>query len=340
MKKKIALVTGSSGQDGSYLCELLLKKKYKVIAADRRSARDTNWRHRKLKIDSKIIYEFFDLNDFNSILRIFKKYKINEVYNLAAQSFVKESFNSPISSCETTAIGPLRILEVIREVDKKIKFYQASSSEMYGKTTGKIQNEKTKFDPQSPYAVSKLFAHEITKNYKDAYGLFACSGILFNHESPLRGEEFVTKKIVKQLVEISQNKRKILELVNIYARRDWGYAKDYVEAMWLMLQKNKPRDYVIATGKSYYVKDFVNMCCKNLKIKIKWVGKNLNERAIDLNRKRTIIKINPDFYRPTEVNYLKGSYKEAFKDLKWKPTISLKGLIKKMIDFEIKGTNL
>ncbi len=340
MKKKIALVTGSSGQDGSYLCEFLLKKKYKVIAADRRSARDTNWRHKKLKIYSKIIYEFFDLNDFNSILRIFKKYKINEVYNLAAQSFVKESFNSPISSCETTAIGPLRILEVIREVDKKIKFYQASSSEMYGKTIGKIQNENTKFDPQSPYAVSKLFAHEITKNYRDAYGLFACSGILFNHESPLRGEEFVTKKIVKQLVEISQNKRKVLELGNIYARRDWGYAKDYVEAMWLMLQNNKPRDYVIATGKSYYVKDFVNMCCKNLKIKIKWVGKNINERAIDLNKKRTIIKINPKFYRPTEVNYLKGSYKQALKDLKWKPKITLQGLIKKMIDFEITGKNL
>ena len=334
MKKKIALVTGSSGQDGSYLCEFLLKKKYKVIAADRRSARDTNWRHRELNINNKIIYEFFDLNDFNSILRIFKKYKFNEVYNLAAQSFVKESFNSPISSCETTAMGPLRILEVIRENNKKTKFYQASSSEMYGKTIGNIQNENTKFDPQSPYAVSKVFAHEITKNYRDAYNLFACSGILFNHESPLRGEEFVTKKIVKQLVEIKDNRRKVLELGNIYARRDWGYAKDYIEAMWLMLQKKKPKDYVIATGKTYYVKDFINFCCNYLNIKIKWIGKGIYEKAINKNNNKTIIKINPKFYRPTEVNYLKGSYKEAFKDLKWRPKTNLKSLIEKMIDYE------
>lgn len=334
MKNKIALVTGSTGQDGSYLCEFLIKKNYKVIAADRRSARDTKWRHKFLNIENKVTYENFDLTDFNSILRIFKKYKINEVYNLAAQSFVKESFNSPISSSESTAIGPLRILEVIRETDKKIKFYQASSSEMFGKTNGSIQNENTTFHPQSPYAVSKLFAHEMTKNYRDAYKIFACSGILFNHESPLRGEEFVTKKIVRQLIEIKENKRNFMELGNIYAKRDWGYAKDYVIAMWLMLQNKHPKDYVIATGKTYSVKDFINICCKFLNLKIKWSGKGIKEKAINLSNKKIIIRINSNFYRPTEVNYLKGSSKKASQDLKWRPETGLNQLVKIMIQEE------
>jgi len=334
MKKKIALVTGSTGQDGSYLCEFLIKKNYKVIAADRRSARDTNWRHKFLNIENKVMYENFDLTDFNSILRIFKKYKINEVYNLAAQSFVKESFNSPISSSESTAIGPLRILEVIRETDKKIKFYQASSSEMFGKTNTPFQDENTSFYPQSPYAVSKLFAHEMTKNYRDAYKIFACSGILFNHESPIRGEEFVTKKIVRQLIEIKENKRNLMELGNIYAKRDWGYAKDYVVAMWLMLQNKQPKDYVIATGKAYSVKDFINICCKFLNLKIKWSGKGIKEKAINLSNKKTIIKINSNFYRPTEVNYLKGSPKKASQDLKWRPETGLNQLVKIMIEEE------
>ena len=334
MKKKIALVTGSTGQDGSYLCEFLIKKNYKVLAADRRSARDTKWRHKFLNIENKVTYENFDLTDFNSILRIFKKYKINEVYNLAAQSFVKESFNSPISSSESTAIGPLRILEVIRETDKKIKFYQASSSEMFGKTNSPFQDENTSFYPQSPYAVSKLFAHEMTKNYRDAYKMFACSGILFNHESPIRGEEFVTKKIVRQLIEIKEKKINLMELGNIYAKRDWGYAKDYVIAMWLMLQNKQPKDYVIATGKTYSVKDFINICCKFLNLKIKWSGKGIKEKAINLSNKKTIIKINSNFYRPTEVNYLKGSPKKASKDLKWRPETGLNQLVKIMIQEE------
>ena len=332
MKKKIALVTGSSGQDGSYLCELLLKKNYRVIAGDRRSSRDNKWRHRFLGIENKLIYEYFDLTDFNSILRVFKKYNINEVYNLAAQSFVKESFNSPISSTDSTATGVLRILEIIREKNKKIKFYQASSSEMFGKTKSKFQNENTPFYPQSPYAVAKLFAHEITKNYRSSYNMFACSGILFNHESPIRGSEFVTQKIVTQLVEIKNKERKTLELGNIYAKRDWGFAKDYVEAMWLMLQQKKPEDFVIATNKTISVKQFINICCKILGINLKWKGKHLKEIGVNKNDGKTIIKINPIFYRPSEVEYLKGSYKKAQKLLKWKPKTNIYDLARIMIE--------
>ena len=220
MNKKIALVTGSAGQDGSYLCELLISKKYKVVAADRRSSRDNGWRHKELKINEKLIYEDFDLTDINSIISLFQRYKFTEVYNLAAQSFVGSSFSTPISTSNVTGLGPLRILETIKNFSPKTKFYQASSSEMYGKVYTKILDEKSRFNPRSPYAVSKLFGHEITKNYRESYGLFCCSGILFNHESPLRGEEFVTRKITKQLAEIKLGKRKCLELGNIYAKRD------------------------------------------------------------------------------------------------------------------------
>ena len=239
MKKKIALITGASGQDGSYLSEFLLKKNYKVVAGDRRSSRNDNWRHNFLNITNKVTYEDFDLTDIDSIYRLLSKYKFDEIYNLAAQSFVKTSFTTPISTSEVTALGTLRILEMIRCLLPNCKFYQASSSEMYGKTTSKSQNENTSFNPRSPYAISKVFAHYATKNYRESHNIFACSGILFNHESPLRGEEFVTRKIVKNLCEIKIKKRKYLELGNLYAKRDWGYAKDYVEAMWKMLQKKK-----------------------------------------------------------------------------------------------------
>lgn len=340
MKKKIAVVTGSSGQDGSYLCELLLKKGYKVIGADRRSARSNNWRHEHLNIQGKIIQEDFDLGEFNSILNLFKKYKIDEFYNLAAQSFVYSSFFTPLNTSDVTGLGVLRILDCIKNISPKTRFYQASSSEMYGKTQQKkSQDEKTVFNPRSPYAVAKLFGHHITKNYRESYNLFLCSGILFNHESPLRGEEFVTKKIVKQLCEIKKGKRKKIELGNIYAKRDWGYAKDYVEAMWLMLQQKKPRDYVIATNKTYSVKDFINIVLKILDIKYKWAGKGVKEHVIDLMTNKKIITINPKFYRPAEVSYLKGSYKKANKYLKWKPKTSLSQLINKMILFEMESLN-
>ena len=270
------------------------------------------------------------------IYRIFKKYKIDEVYNLAAQSFVGTSFNSPITTSNITAIGALRLLEVIRTTNPKIKFYQASSSEMFGNLNNSVQNEKTSFDPKSPYGISKLFAHNCTKNYRDSYNLFAVSGILFNHESPLRGEEFVTRKITLGLTRIITRKQKYIELGNLYAKRDWGYAKDYVECMWKMLQKKKAEDFVIATGKSYTIKDFINVCSKILNIKTKWIGKGLNEKLIDLNSGNIIVKINKKYFRPAEVNLLRGDYKKAKKKLKWKPKTNLFQLAKIMLEEEKK----
>ena len=334
--KKTALITGGAGQDGSYLASFLLKKNYRVVLADRRNSRSDNWRHKFLGIENKLIYEDFDLADFDSIFRIFKKFKFNEVYNLAAQSFVKSSFETPISTANVTALGALRILEVIRITNKKIKFYQASSSEMIGNTNSKIQNEKAILNPRSPYAAAKVFAHNITKNYRDAYNMYACSGILFNHESPLRGEEFVTRKISKGWCEIKLNKKKKLELGNLDSKRDWGFAGDYVEGMWKMLQQKKPNDYVLATNKTYSVRDFVNLSCDYLKIKIKWVGKNEKEKAIDLNKNKIIIKVNPTYYRPAEVHFLKGDYSKAKKILKWKPKILFKDLVKLMISEDLK----
>ena len=333
--KKLVVVTGASGQDGSYLCQFLLNKNYKVIAADRRSSRDNKWRHNYLKITEKLIYEDFDLSDFNSIVSLFKKYKnIKEFYNLAAQSFVGSSFQIPIITADVTGVGVLRILDCIKNYQPKIKFYQASSSEMFGRIQDKIQNETTKFYPRSPYGVAKLFAHEITKNYRESYNIFACSGILFNHESPLRGEEFVTKKIVKQLVEIKNKRRSFLEVGNIYAKRDWGYAKDYILAMWKMLQNKNPTDYVIATSKTYSVKDFLDFTLKELNFKYKWSGKGINEKVINLDNKKVIVKINKKFYRPAEVDTLIGSAKKAEKELKWKSKTSLRDLIKIMIKYE------
>ena len=338
MKKKIALITGSSGQDGSYLAQLLLNKNYKVICADRRSSRSDNWRHKYLGIENKVIYEDFDLLEYESIISILKKYNFDEIYNLAAQSFVYSSFKTPISTADITGLGVIRILEGIRSINLKTKFYQASSSEMFGSSINKnySQNEKTHFEPQSPYAVSKCFAHHITKNYRKAYGIFACSGILFNHESPLRGEEFVTKKIIKSLVKIKNNKQSFLELGNIYAKRDWGYAKDYVELMWKILNHKTPDDYVVSTNKTYSVKDFINIACKKLNMNIKWSGKRIKEQAIDLDTKKIIIRINKKFYRPSEVEFLRGDCSKAKKVLKWLPNkTSINSLVDKMLSFEL-----
>jgi GDPmannose 4,6-dehydratase len=335
--KKIALVTGASGQDGAYLCEFLLKKKYKVIAADRRSSRDNSWRFKKLNIDHKIIKEDFDLLEFNSILRLFKKYKFNEVYNLGAQSFVKSSFDIPLITSNINGLGVLRIIDIIKNYSRKTKFYQASTSEMYGNANSKEQNENTPFSPRSPYGVSKLFAHHIVKNYRESYNLFACSGILFNHESPLRGDEFVTKKIIKNAIEIKLKKRKYMVLGNLYAKRDWGYSKDYVEAMWLMLQQKKPDDYVISTEKNFSIKEFVIFTFKYLGINIIWRGKGLNEKGINKENNKVIVKISKNYFRPAEVNFLKGSSKKARQILRWKPKTSIHKLVKIMIDVELKN---
>ena len=334
---RTALITGISGQDGAYLAKLLLEKKYKVIGTDRRSARSVNWRLSRLGIENKIIHEEMELGEIYEIQRVFKKYKFDEVYNLAAQSFVATSFRSPINTANITGLGSLRILETIRTLNPKIKFYQASSSEMFGDVLNKFQNEETPFNPQSPYAVSKLFSHYLTKNYRDSYNLYAVSGILFNHESPLRGEEFVTRKIIKGLIDILHNKIQFLELGNLYAKRDWGHAKDYVEAMWLMLQQKKPEDFVISTGKTYSIKEFINHATNYLNMETKWVGKGLDEKLINKKNSKIIIKINKKFFRPAEVNFLKGSYKRALNKLGWRPKTNFKNLIKIMIDEELKN---
>lgn len=334
--KKTALITGISGQDGAYLAKFLLSKNYKVIGSDRRSARSDNWRLRRLGIENKIIYEEMELGEIYEIQRVFNKYKFNEVYNLAAQSFVGTSFSSPLNTANITGLGTLRILETIRSSNPKIKFYQASSSEMFGDVLEVKQKESTPLNPQSPYAISKVFSHFLTQNYRNSYGLFATSGILFNHESPLRGQEFVTRKIIIGLVKILKNEIDYFELGNLYAKRDWGYAKEYVEAMWKMLQMKNPDDYVISTGKTYSIKDFINKATKYLGMNVIWKGKGLKERLINKDNNKTVIKINPKYFRSAEVNILKGHSKKAQSKLKWKPKTNLDQLIKIMIDDEIK----
>jgi len=336
MKKKIALITGISGQDGAYLAHFLLKKNYKVIGTDRRSARMSSWRLERLGVKNKIIFEEMELGEIFEIERIFNKYNFNEVYNLAAQSFVGSSFSSPLNTSNVTALGVLRLLETIRNRNPKIKFYQASSSEMFGKVFEKTQTEKTPFNPQSPYAISKLFGHHISLNYRNSYDMFTVSGILFNHESPLRGEDFVTRKVVKGLIKILYNDLNCLEVGNLYAKRDWGYAKEYVEAMWKMMQQKKPEDFIICTGKTHSIKDFINKCVKYLKMDTKWIGKGLNAKLINLKTNKIIIKVNPKYFRPSEVNYLRGDYKKAKKILNWKPKTTFNELVKLMVSEELK----
>jgi GDPmannose 4,6-dehydratase len=333
---KVALITGISGQDGAYLAKFLLKKNYKIIGLDRRSSRDDRWRLNYLEIENQIIFEYSDLVEISSIQRIFNKYKIDEVYNLAAQSFVGSSFDVPISTCDVNALGVLRILEVIRNKKTKIKFYQASSSEMFGEVLEIPQNENTPLNPRSPYAISKVFGHYISQNYRNSYNMFICSGILFNHESPLRGEEFVTRKVTMGLAKIITGEISCLYLGNINAKRDWGYSEDYVEAMWLMMQKNKADDYVVATNKTYSVKDFINEAVKHYNLKIFWRGKGINQEAVNKKNNKVIIKIDSKFYRPSEVNFLKGNANKAKKILKWKPKVDFKKLVEIMSKADIK----
>ena len=335
MPKKIALITGISGQDGAYLAKFLLKKNYKVVGIERRSARINNWRLEKLKISNKIVIEDADIKEINNLLRIFGKYKFNEVYNLAAQSFVFSSFQNPIETSQVNAIGTLNFLEIIRNSKRKIKFYQASTSEMFGKHEKKFQDEKTNFHPRSPYATSKTFAHFSVQNYRESYKLHAVNGILFNHESPLRGEEFITRKITLGLSKIYLGKQKILKVGNIYSKRDWGYAEDYVEAMWKMMQSKKAEDYVVATGKSYSVKNFIDECVKILNLKTKWIGKGKNEKLINKENNRILISIDKKFFRPAEVDNLRGNFNKAKKNLRWKPKTNFKKLVKIMISSDL-----
>ncbi len=340
MKKKIALIFGVTGQDGAYLSKLLLKKKYKVYGVKRRSSIINTQRiddiYKDINSRSDFVLFYGDLTDSSSIYNLIKKTKPNEIYNLAAQSHVQVSFEVPEYSAEVNSLGTLRILEAIKNLrlEKKVKFYQAGTSEMFGRTKEKFQNEKTPFYPASPYGVSKCFAHWITINYREAYRIFACNGILFNHESPVRGETFVTKKIIQGLIKIKNGYQKKLFLGNLYSKRDWGHAKDYVEAMWKMLQQSKPNDYVIGTGKTFTIKDFVNRAAKKIGFKIKWIGKGINEKAIDIKNGRVLIECKKRYFRPVEVDYLKGDAKKAKKILKWSPKISIDVLIDEMIEHE------
>jgi GDPmannose 4,6-dehydratase len=337
MKKKIALIFGITGQDGAYLAKLLLSKKYIVHGVKRRSSSLNTSRIDDIYQDphskSNFYLHYGDVTDSLSVLKNIAFIKPDEIYNLSAQSHVKVSFDVPEYTANVDAIGALRILDAIKslKLEKKVKYYQAGTSEMFG-SSKPPQSEKTNFYPRSPYAAAKLYAHWITINYREAYGIFACNGILFNHESPIRGETFVTKKIVSALYKIINNNQKKLYLGNLYAKRDWGHAKDYVVAMWKMLQRKKPDDFVIATGQQYSVKEFINFTAKELGILIQWKGRGVNEKGYWNNK--CIIEIDKQYFRPTEVNSLKGDSSKARRILGWKPNTSIKSLIKEMIEFE------
>ena len=335
MRKKKAIIFGVTGQDGYYLTELLLKKNYLVYGVKRRSSSVPTLRISKFLKNNNFRVHYGDLTDAQSVDNLIKLIKPDEIYNLAAQSHVGVSFFVPEYTSNVNALGTLRILESIRSNNKKIKFYQAGTSEMFGKTKDKFQSEKTNFNPQSPYGAAKLFAHIVTQNYRDAYGIFASNGILFNHESPIRGENFVTKKIVSSLCKIKLGLQKDLILGNLYAKRDWGHAKDYAEAIHKILNYKFADDFVISTKKQYTIKEFAEKVCKKIDLKIKWKGKGLNEKAFD-GKNKCIIRCNKIYFRPLEVDHLKGDYKKANKLLKWKPKYNLDSLIDEMITEEFK----
>jgi GDPmannose 4,6-dehydratase len=339
---KIALITGVTGQDGAYLSEFLLEKGYEVHGIKRRSSMFNTARIDHLVTNSNeqetpFFLHHGDMTDSSSLIHIIQKIKPDEIYNLAAQSHVQVSFEEPEYTANSDALGPLRILEAIRilGLENKTKFYQASTSEMYGLVQEIPQTEKTPFYPRSPYAVAKLYAYWITINYREAYDVFACNGILFNHESPRRGETFVTRKIVIALCRIKSGKQKKLFLGNIEAKRDWGHAQDYVEAMWKMLQKKSPSDFVIATGKQYSVRQFIDLTLKELGITFLWKGKGIKSKCYDL-KGNCFIECDKEYYRPLEVDTLLGDARKAKKELNWKPKIDIKMLVKEMVRFELK----
>ena len=339
---KVALITGITGQDGSYLAEFLLEKGYEVHGIKRRTSLFNTDRIDHLYQDPhekslRFILHHGDLTDSTSLIRIIQEVQPDEVYNLAAQSHVAVSFEEPEYTANSDALGALRILEAIRilGLEKKTKFYQASTSELFGEVQETPQNEKTPFHPRSPYAVAKLYAYWITINYREAYGIYACNGILFNHESPIRGETFVTRKITRALARITLGLQDTLYLGNIDAKRDWGHAKDYVEMQWLMLQQDKPEDFTISTGVQYTVRDFVNIAAVELGIKLKWEGTGINETATDEKTGKTIVKIDLRYFRPTEVETLLGDSTKAREKLNWVPKISFKELVKEMVMYDL-----
>lgn len=335
MKK--AIITGITGQDAAYLAELLLKKGYKVYGTYRRTSSTNFWRIEELGVDKhhNLTLLEYDLIDLSSAYRIINEVKPDEIYNLAAQSFVGVSFTQPIATANITGVGALNILEAIRTIDPTIRFYQASTSEMFGKVKEIPQSEETPFHPRSPYGVAKVFAHWATLNYQESYNLFASSGILFNHESPLRGLEFVTRKITDSVAKISLGLLDVIELGNLNAKRDWGYAKDYVEGMYRILQAEKPDVFVLATGRTETVRDFVEMAFKSVKIRLKWEGEDENEVGINIESGDILVKVNPKFYRPAEVELLIGNPAKAKNILNWEAKTTLEELCEMMVKSDI-----
>jgi GDPmannose 4,6-dehydratase len=334
MKK--ALVTGITGQDGAYLTEFLLRKGYEVYGSFRRTSDLNLTRLRYLGVDDKIHFVPLELHEFTNIQRTIDEVRPDEIYNLGSQSFVGLSFEIPLFTADVTGLGPLRLFEAVRSVDPKIKIYQASSSEMFGKVLSSPQNEETRFYPRSPYAASKLFAHWMAVNYRESYGMFVCSGILFNHESPLRGLEFVTRKITHSVARIKQGYQNEVFLGQLDSSRDWGFASEYVEAMWLMLQQPEPRDYVIATGETHSVREFVELAFKGAGFDVEWSGTGVNEIAVDKKSGKTMVRIDPKFYRPAEVDFLVGDYARAKKLLGWSPKTTFEQLVGIMLEHDLK----
>lgn len=335
---KSAVITGITGQDGAYLAELLLNKGYVVYGTYRRTSSVNFWRIEELGIkdNPNLHLVEYDLTDLSSSIRLLQQSGATEVYNLAAQSFVGVSFDQPLTTAEITGIGPVNLLEAIRIVNPKIRFYQASTSEMFGKVQAIPQKEDTPFYPRSPYGVAKLYAHWMTINYRESYDIFASSGILFNHESPLRGQEFVTRKITDSVAKIKLGKLDVLELGNLDAKRDWGFAKEYVEGMWLMLQADQPDTFVLATNRTETVRDFVTMAFKAAGIELRFEGKDEQEVAIDVATNKVVVKVNPKFYRPAEVELLIGNPQRAKDILGWEPKTTLEELCAMMVEEDLR----
>lgn len=335
MKK--AFITGVTGQDGSYLAELLLEKGYEVHAILRRSSVFTTSRIEHFFSHPNFKTYHGDLTDSSNLHNLLSRIKPDEVYNLGAQSHVAVSFEIPEYTAEVDAVGTIRLLDAIKDLGIKPRFYQASTSELFGGMAGTApQSENTPFHPRSPYGAAKLYAYWVTVNYREAYGLYACNGILFNHESPRRGETFVTKKISKAVAKISKGSQNLLKLGNLDAERDWGFAGDFVEAMWLMLQNDEPKDYVIATGKSYTVRQFVEMAFDEVGISLRWEGRGIEEVGFDRETGKKLVEVDPRYFRPAEVEVLRGDASLAMKELGWEPKVSLKELVRKMVRYDLK----
>ncbi len=337
MNSKTAIITGVTGQDGAYLTELLLNKGYKVYGTYRRTSSVNFWRLEEVGVLEHPSLELVehDLTDLSSSIRLMQRAQPSEVYNLAAQSFVGVSFDQPITTAEITGVGAVNLLEAIRIVNPAIRYYQASTSEMFGKVQQIPQTEATPFYPRSPYGVAKLYAHWMTVNYRESYGIFGASGILFNHESPLRGKEFVTRKITDAVARIALGKGDVLELGNLDAKRDWGFAKEYVEGMWRMLQADEPDTFVLATNRTETVRDFVSMAFKAVDIELDWEGADEAEKGVDRRTGNTLVQVNPRFYRPAEVDLLIGSAQRAKDILGWQPSTTLEQLCKLMVEADL-----